>query len=89
MLSGGDFDASRDIAAITVNRWAHGYAYEYDPLFEPDWQPEERPNVVGRQPFGRISIANSDAAGRAYTDAAIDQASRAVQEVVGLSGRSA
>src|SRR5258707_4255898 len=30
MLGGAGFDAARDIEAITVNRWAHGYAYEYD-----------------------------------------------------------
>ena len=80
MLSSGGFDSARDIAAITVNRWAHGYAYEYDSLSDPQWAPEERPCVVGRKQFGRISIANSDAAARAYTDAAIDQAHRAVQE---------
>jgi spermidine dehydrogenase len=80
MLSPAGFDSARDIAAITVNRWAHGYAYEYDSLFDPHWKPEERPCVVGRKPFGRISIANSDAAASAYTNAAIDQAYRAVQE---------
>ncbi len=28
MLGGGDCDPARDIEGITVNRWAHGYAYE-------------------------------------------------------------
>jgi spermidine dehydrogenase len=37
--------------------------------------------VVGRQRFGRIAIANADAAARAYTDAAIDEAWRAVTEL--------
>jgi len=80
MLATAGFDSSRDIAAITVNRWAHGYAYEYDSLFDPQWAREERPYVIGRKQFGRISIANSDAAASAYTNAAIDQAYRAVQE---------
>lgn len=80
MLSPGGFDASRDIAGITVNRWAHGYAYEYDSFSDPHWEPEERPCVIGRKQFGQISIANSDAGAKAYTDAAIDQAYRAVQE---------
>jgi spermidine dehydrogenase len=80
MLSSAGFDSARDIAAITVNRWAHGYAYEYDSLSDPDWAPEERPCVVGRKQFGRISIANSDAGASAYTNVAIDQAYRAVQE---------
>jgi len=81
-LAPAGFDSARDIAAITVNRWAHGYAYEYDSLFDPHWSPEERPCVIGRKQFGRISIANSDAAASAYTNAAIDQAYRAIQEQV-------
>src|SRR5262249_18191897 len=36
--------------------------------------------LVGRKQFGRISIANSDAGARAFTDTAIDQAYRAVRE---------
>ena len=36
--------------------------------------------MIGRKKFGRISIANSDSAASAYTNAAIDQAYRAVQE---------
>jgi spermidine dehydrogenase len=85
MLAGGGFDAARDIAAITVNRWAHGYAYDYLTLNDPEWPPEERPCVVGRKQFGRISIANSDAAATAFTDAAIDQGYRAVQEQLRLA----
>jgi spermidine dehydrogenase len=81
MLSGGGFDPARDIQAITVNRWAHGYAYEHNPLFDPAWAEGEQPWVLGRKPFGQIAIANSDAAASAYTDAAIDQAYRAVQEL--------
>src|SRR6185437_9959882 len=61
-----------DVAGITVNRWANGYAYEYNSLSDPDWPEEQRPCVIGRQKFGRISIANSDAGASAYTDTAID-----------------
>ena len=85
MLSGGGFDPARDIEGITVNRWAHGYAYEFNPynaLFDPEWKDGEQPWVVGRKRFGRIAIANSDAAATAETDAAIDQAHRAVQEIL-------
>ena len=82
MLSAGGFDPARDIQAITVNRWPHGYAYEYNALFEPLDRPEsERPCVIGRKPFGRITIANSDSDGHAYTNIAIDQAYRAVKEI--------
>ena len=83
VLSAGGFDPARDIQAITVNRWPHGYAYEYNELFEPlDRPASERPCVIGRQPFGRIKIANSDADGHAYTNTAIDQGYRAVREIV-------
>jgi spermidine dehydrogenase len=81
MLEGGRFDPARDIDAITVNRWPHGYAYEYNPLWDPDWPAGESPCEIGRKPFGRIAIANSDAGAAAYTDAAIDQAYRAVNEL--------
>ena len=88
MLGDAGFDAARDIEAITVNRWAHGYAYEYDWYSDRDLPPGPRPNVLGRVPFGRITIANSDSAARAYTDAAIDEAYRAVQELPGIGAPS-
>jgi spermidine dehydrogenase len=85
MLSAGGFDPAADIEAITVNRWPHGYAYEYNRLFEPLDRPDsERPCVIGRQPFGRITIANSDADGHAYTNIAIDQGHRAVRELIAM-----
>ncbi len=81
VLGGGGFDPARDIEAITVNRWPHGYAYEYNPLWDPDWPEGKRPCDIARRRFGRITIANSDAAAAAYTDQAIDQGYRAVQEL--------
>lgn len=90
MLAGGGFDPVHDIEAITVNRWPHGYAYEYNRLFEPlDRPASQRPCVIGRQPFGRIHIANSDADGHAYTNIAIDQGYRAVQEIVATKAQAA
>ena len=81
ILAPGGFDPAEDIQAITVNRWPHGYGYEYNPLFDPDWPEADRPNVIGRKRFGRITIANTDSGATAYTDVAIDQAYRAVQEL--------
>jgi spermidine dehydrogenase len=85
VLGEGGFDPARDIEAMTVNRWPHGYAYEYNPLWDPDWPQGERPCDIARQRHGRITIANSDAAAAAYTDQAIDQGSRAVQELLSLT----
>jgi spermidine dehydrogenase len=83
-LGPGGFDPAADIIAITVNRWPHGYAYEYNPLFDPDWNEREQPHVVGRAPLGRITIANSDSGAGAYTDSAIEQAHRAIEEVIAV-----
>ena len=86
ILFRGGFDPAGDIVGITVNRWPHGYAYEYNPLFDPDWDEPDQPHVVGRAPFGRIVIANSDSGAGAYTDVAIDQAWRAVNEALAIAG---
>jgi len=80
-LGGGGFDPARDIEAITVNRWPHGYSYEYLSLFDPVWPKGQAPHEIGRQPFGNIHIANSDAGVFAYTNEAIDQGWRAVTEI--------
>ncbi len=81
-LGDGGFDPARDIAGITVNRWPHGYAGGANDLYDPDWGYDEAPWVVGRQRFGRITIANSDAAAISLTQAAFEQAHRAVQELL-------
>jgi spermidine dehydrogenase len=82
VLAGGGFDPARDILAITVNRWSHGYAYSYNSLYDPpEWaftSSDSRPCVTARQPFGLITIANSDAAASSHTDAAILMAYEAV-----------
>jgi spermidine dehydrogenase len=87
-LVDGGFDPARDIEAITVNRWPHGYTYNYNTLADPvEWAlstPDDRACVVGRKQFGRITIANADAAGSSHTDAAIDMAYRAVSEIIQL-----
>ena len=80
-LSGGGFDPQSDLAGITVNRWAHGYAYEYNELFDDrTFGPEKGPHLEARKQIGRISIANSDASAYAYVNGAIDAADRAVKE---------
>jgi spermidine dehydrogenase len=86
MLSEGGFDPARDIQAITVNRWPHGYAYEYNSLYDPVWLAGQAPHEIGRKPFGSIHIANSDAGAFAYTNEAIDQGYRAVQEIITKKG---
>jgi spermidine dehydrogenase len=80
MLGAGGFSSARDIAAITVNRWSHGYSYQANSLF--DDQNQQMIMETARQPAGRVAIANADAQGEAYAHSAIDQAARAVREVL-------
>lgn len=85
LLSGGDFDPARDIAGITVNRWAHGYSdgfYDIDDPWMGGRDDQRRPYVRGRKPFGRITIANSDAGGSAMFETAVLQAYRSIEELV-------
>jgi len=86
VLGPGGFDPAADILAFTANRWPHGYAYTYDTLGDPDLPDEGRPHVLGRRPFGRVAIANSDAGAAAFINVAIDQAHRAVQELLQRHG---
>ena len=84
-LGKAGFDAGKDITAITVNRWPHGYSYSNDLLWEPDWPSEEsKPWVIGRQQFGRIAIANSDAGAAADTNSAITHGIRAANEMLAI-----
>ena len=87
LLGPGGFDAARDIAALTVNRWPHGYAYAYDTqtdrvVFEPSQWPEDKRHWRrASRPFGNVSIAATDAASNAMTEAAIEEAYRAVSDL--------
>lgn len=79
MLGPYGFAFERDVAAITVNRWPHGYAYEYIDLWDPpEWGPNKGPHIEARKPFGHIGIANADSSAYAYVNGAIDAAVRAV-----------
>jgi len=62
------FDFDKDVKSISINRWGHAYAHG-------------NPGVIGRQPFGRITIANSDAISSSLMQSAVEQAWRAVQEL--------
>ena len=71
MLSKERFDFDRDVESISINRWAHGYT-----TGGPGKSTE-----TGRQPFGRITIANADSAPGADAKTAMMMAHRAVNEL--------
>jgi spermidine dehydrogenase len=88
MLGPHGFDAERDMAGITLNRWPHGYAYEFEGVdINPRYNRYNGPHVAGRAQIGRISIANSDSEAHAYVDGAVDAADRAVEEQIKLARR--
>lgn len=72
------FDFDRDVESITVNRWPHGYVYGGSSLYDSDLPEMAK---IGRQRFGRITIANIDSAPSSYAHVAIEQAWRAVNEL--------
>ncbi|MEM8500757.1 MAG: FAD/NAD(P)-binding protein [Pseudomonadota bacterium] len=80
LLGKHGFNHESDIKAITVNRIPHGYAYTYLSLDDPEWEKGQAPHEIGRQQFGRISIANSDSEAMALMNAAFDAGWRAVEE---------
>ncbi len=81
LLGPAGFDVQKDILAITVNRWPHGYSYEYMDLWDPDFPDGQAPHQLASKPYGAITFANSDAGASAYTHVAIDEAFRAVSEL--------
>jgi spermidine dehydrogenase len=81
MLGSGGFVSGRDIAAITVNRWTHGYAYDKNSLFDDDAEFAATAELARRK-AGRAAIANSDSLWSAYAHSAIDAADRAVRELL-------
>ncbi len=81
MLGPAGFNPAEDIAAITVNRWPYGYAYTYDTLNDPDMPLEQRPHILGRKRFGLVSVAGEDAGAASFTNQAMDEANRAVEEL--------
>ncbi|WP_421761868.1 NAD(P)-binding protein [Devosia sp.] len=82
-LAGTSFNAATDIEAITCNRWSHGYSLEYMRPWDQYWPDGTLPVEASRKGWGRIAIANADAGAYAYAHSAIDQAARAVDELLG------
>jgi spermidine dehydrogenase len=84
-LAEGGFDPASDIEAITINRWAHGYAREYLRPWDRFWPEGPLPIEKARERYGRVVVANSDSGAYAYAHSAIDQAARAVRDLLGHS----
>ena len=79
MLGPGGFSAARDIAAITVNRWSHGYSYSANSCSIERQRGPFGHGAGAHRPGGDCQLG---LAVDAYAHSAIDQAARAVRELV-------
>ena len=84
MLGPGGFSSARDIAAITVNRWPHGYSYVANSLFDPDDYDDTVLKLARRTVRPRRDRQHRRRR-RRLGALAIDQAERAVKELLGLN----
>ena len=83
-LGSAGFDPTEDILAITINRWAHGYSFEYGMPWDKAFYPDgPLPGEVAAKPFGKITFANTDRSSEAYVDSAMKAAVQAVNEQSG------
>ena len=73
------FDASRDIAGIMINRWAHGYNFFKSP------QQDRNAFKIGKKRIGKISFAGADTGGEPWAQAAISEGIRAAREQLDLT----
>ena len=74
-------NADEAIAAMTINRWAHGYSYFQARLWDSDQATRAAIHAM-QQPAGQIFLAGSDTAQEPYLHGAIDQAVRAVNQAL-------
>lgn len=84
MFSSAGFDAARDIAGITTNRWGH--AYVVDPpgfFFGKNGKPA--PREILRKPFHRIAFSHSELTGTQMWETAADEGQRAATQLLKLT----
>ena len=74
------FDDGRDLAAISVSRWGHGYLLPDPGLLTG---PERR---QAAEPFGRIAFAHTDLDGFCHVAGAAGQGYRAAQDALRILG---
>ncbi|MFL5817807.1 MAG: NAD(P)-binding protein [Conexibacter sp.] len=74
-------DPAKDIAAVTVNRWPHGYMRWYTAPADSFWPDGPTPAEIGTRRVGRISVACTDAINHGFVEGAIEAASKAVRAI--------
>jgi spermidine dehydrogenase len=76
------FNAKRDIAGIILNRWGHAYLSPQPGFFFGSAAQPAPGEFLRTSPYGRIAFANSDLAGIMDHRMSIQEARRAVEQVL-------
>lgn len=81
MFSSAGFDAARDIAGITANRWGHAYVVA-PPGFFFGSNGQPAPRELLRQRFHRIAFSHSELTGAQMWETAADEGQRAARQLL-------
>jgi spermidine dehydrogenase len=81
MFASAGFDAGRDIAGITANRWGHAYVVS-PPYFAFGRNGQPAPRDVVRAGYGRLRFAHSELEGAQMWETAVAEGERAVKQLM-------
>jgi len=82
LFAGSGFDAKRDIAGIILNRWGHAYLSPQPGFFFGSPTQPAPGEFLRTQPYGSIAFANSDLAGIMDHRMSIQEARRAINQLI-------
>jgi len=83
LFAGSGFDAKRDIAGIILNRWGHAYLSPQPGFFFGSAGQPAPGEFLRAHPYGHIAFANSDLAGIMDHRMSIQEARRAIDQLLG------
>jgi len=81
MFGDAGFDAKRDIAGITTNRWGHAYVVD-PPGFFFGKDGKEAPKDIIRRRFNRLAFCHAELSGAQMWETASDEGVRAAQQIM-------
>ncbi len=84
MFASAGFDAARDIAAITANRWGHAYVVS-PPYFAFGKDGKPAPRELIREGYGRVRFAHSELDSAQMWEIAVAEGERAVKQLMQVS----
>ena len=83
MFSAAGFDAARDIAGITVNRWGHSYIV-CPPGFFFGSEGKPAPREIVKRRFGRVAFGHAEHNGLQEWFGGVENGERAARQILEL-----